>query len=59
MLFFPVRSPGTGLKGRGQKIPGVHVLRSQDAIQGFERKLTAAVQEVGEMGLAESGLASQ
>ncbi len=43
----------------GEQIVGFEVLCSEDPIHGFEGKLATAVQEVGEMGLAKAGLASQ
>ena len=43
----------------GKEIGRGHVLRGQDAVHGFERKLAAAVQKVGEMRLRKAGLAGQ
>jgi hypothetical protein len=41
----------------GQQIGCGQMLRSQDSIEGIERKLAPAVQKVGEMGLPKPGLA--
>lgn len=35
------------------------MLRTQNAVHGMERKLTAAIEEVGQVGLVESGLAGE
>lgn len=43
----------------GQQIACAQVLRVQDAVHGLERKLTAAVEKVGEVGLTEAGLARE
>jgi hypothetical protein len=43
----------------GQKVGSRKVLGGEDAIHGFERKLPPGMQEIGEMGLAQSGLTSQ
>ena len=53
-----VRLRCSALVGCGQQIGGRHVLRGQNPIQGVERELAAAVQEIGQIRLAKAGLAS-
>jgi hypothetical protein len=55
----PISRETPGSVDYGEQIVGFEVLCSEDPIHGFEGKLATAVQEVGEMGLAKAGLASQ
>ena len=47
-----------GLEG-GKKVGRGQVLGGEDAIHGLERELAPAMQKIGEMGLAETGLAGK
>ena len=43
----------------GQKVGNRQMLGGKHAIDGLQRKLAPAVQKIGEMGLAQTGLTSQ
>jgi hypothetical protein len=52
-------APESFLAERRQQVGNRKALRGQDAVHGLQRKLTPAVQEIREVGLAETGLAGQ
>jgi len=56
---FAAGREGSGLLEGGQEVGGGHVLGGEDAVKRFEGELALAAEEVGEMGLAQSGLARQ
>jgi hypothetical protein len=57
-VFFVVRENSRWIEC-GQKVGSGEMLCSKNAIHGIERKLAAAVEEIGKMRLAEPGLTRQ
>ena len=58
-VAFPIEGHGHGGVEGGQKVGSSHVLRGKHAVNGLQRKLPPAVEEVGQVRLPKAGLACQ